>query len=230
MTAGDLGYGTFSNHVPHKMSHRFHSLSDGGCGRCGFDFENVILNALQSSPWRHNERDGISNHQRLDSSLNRLFITGEFPAQSASNADFVFIWCRHYAIAFFGICCGIAFSVNGVGHYHDTSILFQVMTWCRQATGHCPNQFWLRSMASYGVSRSQWSHFSLIQFGQVIYRIPFVMDAYDCSNVLTLEDMCEIDWTDAKPQQISGKPPFVYSLSGTMHILQKCWYPSKLNQ
>ena len=61
--------------------------------------------------WRHNERDGVSNHQPQDCLLNRLFkakikeniraprhwpVTGEFPAQRASNADNVFIWWRHH--------------------------------------------------------------------------------------------------------------------------------------
>ena len=57
--------------------------------------------------WRHNGRDGVSNHRRLDCLLNRLFgckskktlkvrvhglcegnspVTGEFPAQRANNA------------------------------------------------------------------------------------------------------------------------------------------------
>ena len=62
--------------------------------------------------WRHNERSGVSNHRRLDCLLNHLFrrrlkktpklrvtrlcernspVTGEFPAQRASNAE-VSIW------------------------------------------------------------------------------------------------------------------------------------------
>ena len=66
--------------------------------------------------WRHNELDGVSNHQPHDCSLNRLFrhrskkisklrvtglcegkspVTGEFPAQRASNAKNVSIWWRH---------------------------------------------------------------------------------------------------------------------------------------
>ena len=70
------------------------------------------------SRWRHNERDGVSNHQPYDSLLNRLFwrrskktsklrvtgicegnspVTGEFPAQRASNAEDVSIWWRHHA-------------------------------------------------------------------------------------------------------------------------------------
>ena len=65
--------------------------------------------------WRHNERDGVSNHQPNDCLLNRLFGrrsklrvtglcvgnspgTGEFPAQRASNAENVFIWWRHHGV------------------------------------------------------------------------------------------------------------------------------------
>ena len=69
----------------------------------------------QSLQWHHNGRDGISNHQPHDCLLNRLFrrrskktfklrvtglcarnspVTGEFPAQMASNAENVSImWC-----------------------------------------------------------------------------------------------------------------------------------------
>ena len=70
--------------------------------------------------WRHNERDSVSNHQRLYCLLKRLFRrrpkvtsklrvtglcawnspgTGEFPAQKASNAEYVSIWWRHHEIA-----------------------------------------------------------------------------------------------------------------------------------
>ena len=72
-----------------------------------------VTNALQ---WRHNGCDGISNHQPHDCLLNLLFrcrskktsklrvtglcagnspVTGEFPAQRASNAENVSIWCHH---------------------------------------------------------------------------------------------------------------------------------------
>ena len=68
--------------------------------------------------WRHNGRDGISNHQPHHCLLNRVFRrrskktsklcvtglcggnspgTGEFPAQMASNAENVSIWWRHHA-------------------------------------------------------------------------------------------------------------------------------------
>ena len=78
------------------------------------DFVSFPLNTLQ---WRHNGRDGISSHQPHDCLLNRLFrrkskkasnlrvtglcegnspVTGEFPAQRASNAQNVSIWWRHH--------------------------------------------------------------------------------------------------------------------------------------
>ena len=74
----------------------------------------------QTLHWRHNGRDGFSNHQSHHCLLNRLFrcrskktsklrvtglcagnspVTGEFPAQMASNAENVFIWWRHHAYA-----------------------------------------------------------------------------------------------------------------------------------
>ena len=67
--------------------------------------------------WRHDERDGVSNHQPHHCLLNRLFgrrskktsklrvtglcagnspVTGEFLAQRSSNAENVSIWWRHH--------------------------------------------------------------------------------------------------------------------------------------
>ena len=67
--------------------------------------------------WHHNERDGVSNHQPHDCLFSRLFrrrskktselrvtglcegnspVTGEFPAQMASNAENCSIWWRHH--------------------------------------------------------------------------------------------------------------------------------------
>ena len=76
------------------------------CAKCR-PFYSVLNMSLQ---WRHNERVGVSNHQPHDCLLNRLFrprskktsklrVTGEFPAQSASNAENVSIWWRHHVIA-----------------------------------------------------------------------------------------------------------------------------------
>ena len=93
------------------------------------NFEVIILPFLYVLPyanpahqsfslqWRHNEHDGISNHQTHDCLLNRLFkrrskkisklcvtglgagnspVTGEFPAQRVSNTENVSIWWRHH--------------------------------------------------------------------------------------------------------------------------------------
>ena len=69
--------------------------------------------------WRHYRPDGVSNHQPHHCLLNRLFrrrskktsklritglcvgnspVTGEFPAQMASNAVTVSIWWRHHGL------------------------------------------------------------------------------------------------------------------------------------
>ena len=66
--------------------------------------------------WRHNVRDGVSNHRRLECLLSRLFrrrsnkrsklrvtgrcegnspVTGEFPSQKASDTENISIWWRH---------------------------------------------------------------------------------------------------------------------------------------
>ena len=67
--------------------------------------------------WRHNEPDGVSNHQPRDCLLKRLFrcrskkksklrvtglcagnspVTGEFPTQRASNAENISIWWPYH--------------------------------------------------------------------------------------------------------------------------------------
>ena len=70
--------------------------------------------------WRHNERDGVSNNRCLDCLLKSLFrvrskktwklrvtglcegnppVTGGFPLQTASDAENVSIWWRHFKAA-----------------------------------------------------------------------------------------------------------------------------------
>ena len=82
---------------------------------------------------RHTERNSVSNHQTHDCLLNRLFrrrskktsklrvtglcagnspVTGEFPAQRASNGENVSIWWRHHAIS--GFYHGLIISANPV--------------------------------------------------------------------------------------------------------------------
>ena len=73
--------------------------------------------AIYALQWRHNGRDGVSNHQPHDCLLCGLFgrrskktskfrvaglcartspVTGEFPAQRTSNAENGSIWWRHH--------------------------------------------------------------------------------------------------------------------------------------
>ena len=95
------------------------SASDGATLKNMGKYTSMILEELQcyinkTKPlWRHNGHDGVSNHQPYDCLLNRLFrrrskeasklrvtglcagnsmVTGEFPAQRASNAENVAIW------------------------------------------------------------------------------------------------------------------------------------------
>ena len=102
--------------------------------------------------WRHNERDGISNHQPYDCLLNRLSRrwskktsklrvtglcagnspgTGELPAQRASNAENVSIWWRHHDILSVGDSAqGYQISANS-GYIFNT---------------HCSQTLWRHQM------------------------------------------------------------------------------------
>ena len=82
--------------------------------------EAVRIKTWRTLQWRHNERDGVSNHQSHDCLFNRLFrhrskkipklcvigvcaenslVTGEFPTQRTSNAENLSIWWRHHAMS-----------------------------------------------------------------------------------------------------------------------------------
>ena len=84
----------------------------------------LYYNLLTTIQWRHNERDGFSDHQPHHCLLNCLFrrrwkktsklrvtglcagnslVTGEFPAQRASNVENVSIWRLHHADTSFAI-------------------------------------------------------------------------------------------------------------------------------
>ena len=83
---------------------------------CVILFRSQYVIPLQ---WRHNEPEGVSNHQPHDYLLNRWFrcrskktsklrvtglcagnspLAGEFPAQMSSNAENVSIWWRYHPI------------------------------------------------------------------------------------------------------------------------------------
>ena len=80
--------------------------------------------------WRHNGREGVSNHRRIDRLLNSLFrrrskktsklrvtglregnspVTDDFPSQRASNAENISIWWRHYAV----LVCRLLIQIPG---------------------------------------------------------------------------------------------------------------------
>ena len=109
------------------------------------------LHAKISSQWRHNEWDGVSNHQPHDCLLRHFFrlrskktaklsvtglcegnspVTGAFPAQRASNAENITIWWRHHVWTWLhGAHCPNykSFELNG--------LFFSVWVQ-RQITGH----------------------------------------------------------------------------------------------
>ena len=83
----------------------------------GVSIERILEKIDHTSKWHHNGCDGVSNHQPHNCLLNLLFrckskkisklhvtglcagnspVTGEFPAQRASNAENVSIWWRHH--------------------------------------------------------------------------------------------------------------------------------------
>ena len=88
-----------------------------------YPVRTCVWPCTDSLQWRHNGHDSVSNHQPYDCLPNRLFRrrskktskirvtgicagnspgTGEFPAQTASNAGNVSIWWRHHGHHFDG--------------------------------------------------------------------------------------------------------------------------------
>ena len=103
--------------------------------------------------WRHDGRDGVSNHQPHEYLLNHLFrhrwqktsklrvtglcegnspMAGKFLAQNASNAENVSIWWRHYVVT-------DAMASRAPDHPQDGSYLFRSI-----------NSFWRMISSEYG--------------------------------------------------------------------------------
>ena len=95
---------------------RLSLYSQGYYGRAAVRVTSTSWSWGHKLHWRHNERDGVSNHQPHDCLVKRLFrhsskktsklrvtglcegnspVTSEFPAQRASNAENVSTWWRH---------------------------------------------------------------------------------------------------------------------------------------
>ena len=108
-------------------------------GRCETRFHvNTCHTSFRISlQWRHNERNSVSNHRRIDGLLNRLFkrrskktskpcdgnspVTAGFPSQRASNAENVSIWWRRnvypptlFSSVFFGKFGGLGDSAKSM--------------------------------------------------------------------------------------------------------------------
>ena len=111
---------------PHHVSKR---------GLNGFGAIYCTSHTIQPLRWRHNERDGVSNHQPHD-----WPVTGKFPAQRSSNEENVSIWWRHHAmveVCIAGWMIFFKFSVAVIGF--STPNLF-VHAWFQQLVNGLLNQ------------------------------------------------------------------------------------------
>ena len=105
-----------SNNAGWRQHNNIHGQINGNAV-C--DSNNNSLSPLipvAALPWRHNKRDGVSNHEPHDCLLKRLFgsrskktsklratgfcewnspATGDIPAQRVSNTENISIWYRH---------------------------------------------------------------------------------------------------------------------------------------
>ena len=115
-----------------------------------------------SLQWRHNKRDGVSNNQPHDCLLNRLFrrrskktsklrvtglcggnspVTGEFPAQRASNTENISIWWRHH------VTLGLWYRLKAFPRVFvfDFALVlasqFDITCQCRADSGFAPSQW-----------------------------------------------------------------------------------------
>ena len=101
-----------------------------------------ITQVFSSLRWRHNDHDGVSNHQPHGCLLNRLFRrrskktskigTGEFPAQRASDAENVSIWWRQHALWISLItsnfCCLHQYDPSMIFNFYNTKTMIKSNT------------------------------------------------------------------------------------------------------
>ena len=126
----DLGH-------PYTIVNRQHAFGMGVFELCYPKYDIMTATASGALQWRLNGQDGVSNHQSYDCLLNRLFsrrskktsklrvtglcegnssVTGEFPAQNASNAGNVSIWWRHHGRHIYIILK--IWDLNNIGAYY----------------------------------------------------------------------------------------------------------------
>ena len=105
---------------PHELCYlgRDRGCESQGCFSMSMSWRHPVAPSTQKPlQWRHNGRNGVSNHHPHDCLLNRLFkrrskkipklrvtglcagnspVTGEFPTQRTSNAENISIWWRNH--------------------------------------------------------------------------------------------------------------------------------------
>ena len=125
-------------------------------------------NFQESLQGHHNGRDNVSNHQPHDCLLNRLFgrrsnktsklcvtglcagnssVTGEFPAQMASNAENVSIWWRHHEVTAFSFRNKFVVS----GKHYRSSYTPHTCACVSAFSQNYPAITWTKSTSSSGV-------------------------------------------------------------------------------
>ena len=118
------------------------------------------------SQWRHNWRDGVSNHQPHHCLLNRLFrhrskktsksrltglcarnspVTDEYPAQMANYAENVSIWWRHHGYDYPIISLNVNVSITFIFLYMTPCFPSSLHKYIQQLTfHHCEIIYWQR--------------------------------------------------------------------------------------
>ena len=149
-------------HFPFNLC-RFNTIIHSGSLACRGPFQlempshqYTYADALTSLQRRHNGRNGVTNHQPHHCLLNRLFrwrskktsklrvtglwwwnwpVTGEFPAQMASNAENVSIWWRHHVLSGF-LCAENHFLILSA----PVTTRIIITRWCiKQTMAQVPN-------------------------------------------------------------------------------------------
>ena len=151
------------------------------------------LNQLWSSlltyislQWRHNGHDGVSNHHPHGCLLNHLFrrrskktakllvtghcegnslVSGEFPAQRASNAENVSICWRHH---------DASLDLNGLImriQYHGC----WCSIWQRREPSHQQSWYWLSSSGALWISVLNW-------FGNLVVNVCVYLSPLHCND------------------------------------------------
>ena len=150
----------FDDVILYKLHHSIHR-------KTGFSVVSIPTENKRSCfhplEWHPNRRDGVSNHQFHHCLLNRLFrrrskktsklrvtglcarnspVTGEFPAQMASNTENVSIWWRPHAP-----CCNFDCARCNLNNYINTTFEFPYVYLVRPckiyATRSSPVHTWL---------------------------------------------------------------------------------------